>query len=651
MFYPKFIMILLVLGYNASIPTYDIELKDLLKMQKGLGWPSVLQVAKGQEALMKLTATLANQHSCQVTTPSGEVFDVTSPPRNRYERWGDGCGLRVRNVEKADQGRWRLTAVRGTDSVTGWIEVTVEEDTPSYTAPPISLQDGETHADIELTSLANSYCLVAQPFSESSLISGHCRVTLDKATRAVQGDWDVLIGLPGRIAELHVERRVAVETERLNVGFTHDSNSNKIHLFCNILHTTKNVTFCRFQQTSKSMGYNVMEGLSDGVHSYYGNGFVAKQCGMTIENPTSEDYGTWRCSVGSQQWVGNALVPQTPMQALINVIHDHRSGREVREAKMEEDVETVFVQEDRSFTVRCHAKVSLSYCWFLHPNGSQFSPVPLVNEDQLFWYAGQSLQTGDCGITFSHANISDAGTWVCHMGANDQPGIELTDRVQVRVTGPLAANKKEIGVGVGQNVTLYCHTSNGNRPLDYCRFLSPNFLGINLDSSVTRERAILDRFYFTPGRSLDYGDCSLTIIAVQPEDIGTWTCAAMINTDALESKDTMELFIYKKIRPPRVFSEAGIAGMVIGITALVILLAGLVWYKKGKPVPWKRTQSSQATVGELPFDLMSVPRGSNSSTSSNENSSGEDSSGNAGASSNPVNQGGVARDVMVTGTS
>lgn len=103
-------------------------------------------------------------------------------------------------------------------------------------------------------------------------------------------------------------------------------------------------------------------------------------------------------------------------------------------------------------------------------------------------YVGQSLQTGDCGITFSHASISDAGEWVCHMGATHQPGIELTDRVQVRVTGPLAANKKEIGVGTGQNATLYCHTSNGNRPLDYCRFLSPNFLGISLDSSVTHEK-------------------------------------------------------------------------------------------------------------------------------------------------------------------
>lgn len=74
------------------------------------------------------------------------------------------------------------------------------------------------------------------------------------------------------------------------------------------------------------------------------------------------------------------------------------------------------------------------------------------------------------------------------MGPRGQLGVEFTDDVAVRVTGPLAANKKEIAVTVDEPTTLYCHTSNGNRPLQYCRFLSPTFLGINIDSSVTEEK-------------------------------------------------------------------------------------------------------------------------------------------------------------------
>lgn len=74
------------------------------------------------------------------------------------------------------------------------------------------------------------------------------------------------------------------------------------------------------------------------------------------------------------------------------------------------------------------------------------------------------------------------------MGPRDQLGVEITDRVNVRVTGSLAANKPKIEANVGEEATLHCHTSNGNRPLEYCRFLSPSFVGFSIDSSVTNER-------------------------------------------------------------------------------------------------------------------------------------------------------------------
>lgn len=51
-----------------------------------------------------------------------------------------------------------------------------------------------------------------------------------------------------------------------------------------------------------------------------------------------------------------------------------------------EEHKTVFVQNDLSFTIMCRAEVALSYCWFLHPNGSQFSPVARADQDQQFWW-------------------------------------------------------------------------------------------------------------------------------------------------------------------------------------------------------------------------------------------------------------------------
>ncbi|KAM3968278.1 uncharacterized protein ACR2FA_007370 [Aphomia sociella] len=581
----------------------DIEVVNLLSMQQGIGWPHTLIVAEGNEALLKLTMRLDNQQTCEVTTPAGERFNVANPPNNRYQQWSDGCGIRVRNIVASDEGRWRLTASRQGYSITGWSEVYVEEPLSSYPATPISLLDGEEHREVELTSIDNSYCLVAQPFSESSLVSGHCRVTLDRATRAVQGHWNVLLGIPGQVSELHIDRRVDVEAERLDVGYVHDSAANKLHLYCNILHTVKNITFCRFQKTGDTVGFNVKDGLSDGSHSYYGDGFHAKHCGMTVENPTHNDYTTWRCSVGVKQWINTHIENQTPLQALVNV--PQQSGHMTIKNNTRADGSTeriIFVEENVTFSINCQANVSLTYCWFQHPNGSQFTPLQFVNEEQQFWYTGESLEVGNCGITFVHVKQEDAGQWTCHMGPRSHSGIEITDQVTVRVTGPLAANTKEISARVGGSVTLYCHTSNGNRPLNYCRFLSPSNLGITIDETVAQENAILGRYYFTPERNPDYGDCSLTIDPVHKEDFGEWTCAAVISQLVAEARDNIQLNIDNSSS----LSRAGIIGMVIGISVLVVILIVYVGYKRNWNVPFWRGNNSTSRNPQVQDNRSSV---------------------------------------------
>lgn len=40
---------------------------------------------------------------------------------------------------------------------------------------------------------------------------------------------------------------------------------------------------------------------------------------MTIESVLPADYGTWRCTVGVQEWEGTVIKQRTPMQALISV--------------------------------------------------------------------------------------------------------------------------------------------------------------------------------------------------------------------------------------------------------------------------------------------------------------------------------------------
>ncbi|VVC91621.1 unnamed protein product [Leptidea sinapis] len=521
---------------QSTVPAFELNFDNPLIAHRGLGWPHDLHVTENHEALMKLIIDLDNQNSCVLTTPVGAKFDISTPPSDRYESWGDGCGVRLKTVMKGDEGRWRLTASNASESITGWTELYVIEEPPTNYSTPIWLQDGKTNVQVNLSNIHNLYCLVAKPFEESSLVSGDCKVTLPRITRAVQGTWSVVLGLPGKVNEVQLSRRVVVEGERLHVGYTHESDTNKLNLYCNILHSDKNITFCRFQRTPQTNGFNVVDGLSDGSHSYYGDGFALRHCGMTIEHPTQDDYGTWRCSVGVEFVADNHVEHLPPLQALISVA-PRVSMRRRRD--LHEESKAVFIQEGGTLNLMCHADVSLMYCWFQHPNGSQFTPTQLLNEHQPFWYTGAGLDTGECGISFAHVTRNDSGSWTCHMGPRGHSGIEAIEDIEVRVTGSLAANKIKLNVHVGAELTLYCHTSNGNRPLDYCRFLSPTFLGLNIDSSITQENAILNRFYFTPGRSIDYGDCSLTISSIQEEDIGQWTCAAKLADEVMEARDTI----------------------------------------------------------------------------------------------------------------
>lgn len=578
--FPRYVLFL-VLAYTqtttSQIANFPLHFENVLESRLGLGWPHELQVARGHEALLKLSRTMVNQVNCQIRTPSGETFNHNQLP-SRYEIWTNGCGIRIRNISATDEGRWRLTSIRGNDSLVGYIPVHVLEPVSIDESQTIYLEDGKANSFVNLTHLNNFYCMVTQPFAQSALVPGHCEVTLDKTSRAIQGQWKVQLGLPGQIPEVPVERQVTVQSETLDRGFIHDTTYNKLHIYCNIENGNKNITFCRFQHTAGSAGYNVIDGLSNGYFSYYGEGFVHKQCGITIERPSAEDFSTWRCSVGVQEEVDGVVVPSVPLQALISissarfltVLEKNTSSSDV------EDTRKIFTQTGTELKMDCHVEQSLTYCWFQHPNGTQYTPVGDGMLDELqFWYSGESLQMGDCSISFADADESLSGLWTCHMGSSNNLGVELTDRLRVRVSGPLTANKQEINTTLYEKETLYCHTSGGTRSINYCRFVSPNFVGINIDPSVTIDNPIMGRYYFTQNRSLDYGDCSLTIDPVQPEDLGNWTCAALIAGLTLESRDYIQLNYAETVG----LSKASVAGITMGVIVLLVIVVGSVVFR------------------------------------------------------------------------
>lgn len=67
---------------KGSVATINIGVSDLLHMQHGMGWPSVLQLTEGQDALIKLKSQTSIR-TCHVTTPMGEKFNINSPSSSK----------------------------------------------------------------------------------------------------------------------------------------------------------------------------------------------------------------------------------------------------------------------------------------------------------------------------------------------------------------------------------------------------------------------------------------------------------------------------------------------------------------------------------------------------------------------------------------
>lgn len=84
-----------------------------------------------------------------------------------------------------------------------------------------------------------------------------------------------------------------------------DGDTATIRLSCNLIHSTKTITFCRFLRSSDGQGFNVEPGQGNSRYSYAGAGFEAGECGLSIVQPNEFDRFTWKCFVGYRQGAVN----------------------------------------------------------------------------------------------------------------------------------------------------------------------------------------------------------------------------------------------------------------------------------------------------------------------------------------------------------
>ncbi|CAH2091802.1 unnamed protein product [Euphydryas editha] len=188
--------------------------------------------------------------------------------------------------------------------------------------------------------------------------------------------------------------------------------------------------------------------------------------------------------------------------------------------------ETILASENENIIIQCKSDFPMTYCGFVHPSGKRFS------------FAERAVSDGKC-VQKIKATKADSGEWGCHIGRKSVR-LESMKKIHVRIVNQVAAIEPNITAKLGKTITIACATTNGLTPLSYCRFEPPNGQSFNIDSSVTAKQPILKKYYYPSNSSLDRGDCAVTIIKVNFEDVGDWTCGAGLD-DGQEHFDVIKL--------------------------------------------------------------------------------------------------------------
>ncbi|XP_063380337.1 uncharacterized protein LOC134666958 [Cydia fagiglandana] len=246
----------------------------------------------------------------------------------------------------------------------------------------------------------------------------------------------------------------------------------------------------------------------------------------------------------------------------------------------------ILALENEWIDIQCKQDTPMAYCGFVHPSGKRFS------------FSGRELTNGHCAIPIK-ATRQDVGEWRCHIGRK-LTGVEDQQIIELRVVDKLAAIRNNITTVHRKDVTLECATTEGYKPLSYCRFEPPNGPPFSIDSAINYTTPILGRYYFPQNKSLDRGDCAVTIRKVKYEDVGIWTCGAGLS-DGNEYTDTVELIV-EGIYTMSTASATGVTFGAIGIGAFLLVLGYLGWKKRSflGAAPRQQGHDDGHEMGEMP---------------------------------------------------
>ncbi|XP_024941216.1 uncharacterized protein LOC107268147 isoform X2 [Cephus cinctus] len=546
--------------------------------------PTSLTIREGEDMQLRLTKVFdQKEDSCYLKTPALQSYNLRSMSDEsiseddslRIMHWSENgeCGGLVKNISKKDGGRWRLTAKSQDRTIVDAVTVNVLDKFVD-TVTEVSILSGLAYSLVLSENV--SYCMVQRPHDELYVdVGNECKIEMARPTLAEYGKWMAKTGIPGQIEEVVKTTKVNVVRENLISGYRQSADGKLLHLYCNVVHYDEKLELCRFAKVNSSeSSLRLSEGLRKGKYGYYGGGLASGECGLSIENPNESDASLWHCLVGFPH--------QSPFGAYIHVLNSRRTND--LHSHVTSSVSPVVTMVSKSLLLDCRASMALSYCRFQGPDGSIFTPLPEMDANieraasSNYWYTGIGLHNGRCGMMISAAKKEHNGTWTCHMGP-EVPDLELTSTIVVRIAEtPLAATTKFVKIEkIGDSVSLQCQTVPNRVALQYCRFYSPENIGIHVSHEITEERPLIlengDKYWFS-GSNTSIGECGLTIAQIKPRHFGNWICAAILEaqTTNLEAFDTIIVYIENNEN----LSVAAGMGIAMGAMAVAIAIAASI---------------------------------------------------------------------------
>lgn len=242
---------------------------------------------------------------------------------------------------------------------------------------------------------------------------------------------------------------------------------------------------------------------------------------------TEQEIGTWKCTMLDY---GNFIdvEQKTPQQ------HSNEQTQYIENDKLE---------------ISCSVPYLIEACHIESPSGRIFNIVDtkLTN-----------------GICFMDMDEVELGTWTCRIS---KPRTSENQIIKVHVKSiskEASISYDQVGARRNHPYNIMC---NAEYPLNYCWFVSPS----GKTYHATSEKNGKELVYF--GRGLLHGDCGITIINVNDEHAGEWSC----HMRKINENDELILKADVSVQVEDMDMVSSV-GAPIGIALALCFFVGLIGY-------------------------------------------------------------------------